>query len=470
MPKDLLPTHPHGQRLAEIFGTYRWKWIETANIHTPNWKTNEDYPLKPRVLWKRFQDMATIIGVRFGSTTRYALLDIDKDSAYLDLLPQIQGALETIGIYRTIPLRSSWSGGIHLYIPLPGPCNTFSVATALRQCLEAQGLHTAPGQLEIFPNEKAYAKRWLGEFTEYNGHRLPLQPHTGSCLLDSDLQPIGGDLAVFWALWDNAVIMNSLEEISWALATARANHRKRRRRATSAAESWREDLEAIIAEGWTGTGQTNRLLKEIATYGRVFLKLASVELYRYILKTAEGANGYAQFCGHHHDIHVRAGSWATAVEKFYWPLGDEPLRERRSLQAICEQRANDARSRIGWAVKELGDHLSHLNIKERVKLISGYVCCSASTLYKNLDLWHPEHNLAAKRVTPDYESDRAELTRVRKLVRESLESVGIGSVTRQGGENEACNVKSPLRKKLSERDERGGAGERAGLSTGWGAV
>lgn len=464
--KELLPNHPHGARLAEIFGTYRWKWLETENTHSPDWKTNEKYPLKPRTLWKYFQDMATIIGVRFGNTTRYALLDLDHDSQYLEMMPQIRGALETIGIYRTIPLRSSWSGGVHLYIPLPTPCNTFSVATALRQALEAQGFHISPGQLEIFPNEKAYARRWLGEFTEYNGHRLPLQPHTGACLLDDDLQPIGGDLAVFFALWDNAVIQNSAEELSWALTTARNNHSRRRRRATSAAESWREDLEHIISEGWTDRGQTNRLLKEIACYGRVFLKLGGVELYRYILTTAENAPGYAQFCGHHHDIHARAGSWAAAVEKFYWPLGDEPLRERRSLDSICKQRANDARSRIGYAVKELGEKLADMGIRDRVKLICDFVCCSPNTLYKNRDLWHPDHSKPSRRVTAHTEPDTGELERVRALVRQSLESVGIRSVTRLGGENEACNVKSPPQKNLSGREKEGVLGGERGFSTG----
>lgn len=194
--KELMPSHPHGARLAQTFH-YRWKWISTPNTggHT-DWKTNEEYPLKPRVLWSRWQDAATIIGCRFGSSTTYAVLDIDADSQYIDLIPQIQMALETIGIVRTIPLRSSWSGGIHLYLPLPQSYPTFSTACALKQCLEAQGFAIAPGQLEVFPNEKPYGRAWRGEFYEYNGHRLPLQPHTGSCLLDGDLQPIGTDLAV----------------------------------------------------------------------------------------------------------------------------------------------------------------------------------------------------------------------------------------------------------------------------------
>ncbi|NER84069.1 MAG: hypothetical protein F6K42_31925 [Leptolyngbya sp. SIO1D8] len=215
----LLPNPPHRQRLAELF-QYPWKWIYTPNTGDSNdWKTNENYPLKPRVLWARWQDAAQIIGVRFGRFTRYALLDIGQDSQYLDVVSNLQYALTTLGIVRTIPIRSSDSGGIHLYIPLPQQYPTFSVACALQQCLETQGFEIAPGQLECFPNVKSY--EWA--FSEYNGHRLPLQPQTGSCLLDKDLQPMGTDLALFWALWDNAVACNAHDDISEALSNAQAN-------------------------------------------------------------------------------------------------------------------------------------------------------------------------------------------------------------------------------------------------------
>jgi len=467
VPTPLFPKHPHGQRLAEIF-SYGWKWITTPNDGgRSDWKTNDDFPLKPRVLWKRWQDMTEIIGTRFGSSTCYGLIDIDKDSEYLDLIPQIQGALETIGITRTIPLRSSFSGGIHLYIPLPQKYPTFSVACALKQCLEAQGFAIAPGQLECFPNEKPYGRSWRGEFYEYNGHRLPLQPHSGSCLLDGDLQPMGNDLALFFALWDNAVVCNDHAEFAEALGIARANRRRRGRAATGPAADWRDDLEALIREGWTGPGQTNRLLKEIATYGRVFEKLKGVDLYKYILKVATEAPGYAQHCNHQHEIESRCAAWANAVEKYYWPLGDEPLRERKAFKDICKQRASDARDRIQWAVTQLRFQLADLGIKERVKLICDYICCSAQTLYKNRDLWHPDGEKRSQRVTAPTVSDPEDLAEVQRLVRESLESVGIASVTPSGGENEVCILKSSHLKNLSEGEKEGGVGEGKGVSTGW---
>ena len=99
--------------------------------------------------------------------------------------------------------------------------------------------------------------------------------------------------------------------------TMQEKRERRRRRATGAAETWQQHLETIIGEGWTGPGQTNQLLKGIATYGRVFKKLQGVELYNYILEKAENAPDYHQYCNHQHEIFDRCGCWAAAVEKYY---------------------------------------------------------------------------------------------------------------------------------------------------------
>jgi hypothetical protein len=76
--------------------------------------------MRPRVLWNDWQDANTLIGVRFTHDTVYGLLDIDAGSDYCnpDGVAEIRAALETIGITRTVLTRSSWNGGLHLYIPL----------------------------------------------------------------------------------------------------------------------------------------------------------------------------------------------------------------------------------------------------------------------------------------------------------------------------------------------------------------
>lgn len=467
--KQPLPSNPHGSRLAEIF-SYGWQWIESPfenNTTNTDWKTNTKYPLKPRVLWSRWQDAATLIGVRFGSSTCYAMLDIDKDSVYIDAIGTIKGALETIGIVRTVTIRSSWSGGLHIYIPLPQAYPTFSVACALKQCLEAQGLNLAPGQLEVFPNEKPFAKAWLGEFSEYNGHRLPLQPGSGSCLLDGDLQPVPGgyDLSRFLALWDNAVVLNDHAEISEALGIARANRRRRRRKG-SPGQDWKEDLERIIAEGWTGPGQTNQLLKEIACYGRVFERLAGSALAEYVLKTVLSSPGYERWCQHQPEILSRVNAWCRAAEKFYWPFGTEPMRQTRTLMSICEERALDAQGRIKEAVREL-QFESGTGIKVMARAICELARCSAATLYKYKDLWHPAERVTEP-VTPPETGDTDDPAVILRLIREGIGTIGNGGVTGSGGDNEALTLISPPLKKFTSGSggkEKGGRGEEKGVST-----
>jgi hypothetical protein len=470
--KAVLPASPLGQRLTEIF-TYGWKWIsmELDNLFTaPEWKTNQKYPLRPRVLWKKYNDAAEVIGVRFGSKTRYAMLDIDANSDYIEAIGGIRGALETVGIVRTITIRSSYSGGLHLYTPLPQDYPTFSVACLLQQCLEAQGFRLAPGQLEAFPNVKGYAKTWLGEYSEYNGHRLPLQPGTGSCILDDDLQPINGatELSRFFASWDNAVLLNDHAEISEALCVARANRRHRNRgKSSKKIEEWKADLQAVIEEGWTGQGQTNGLLKDIACYGVVFEGLRGPLLAEFVTRTANEAPGVEQYCQHLYELDRRCFQWAAAAEKFWWPLGDDPLRERPSFMNVCKERAEEARLRIQRAVNSLA--LVGMNVKARVEALCQEAKCSASTLYKNKDLWHPGHqdgDQDSLPVTPHQTDDITDPAEALRLLREGLGSPDSWGVTGKGGNNEACILKSLPLKNLTPGGREGGRGGREGLSTG----
>ncbi|PZV07841.1 MAG: hypothetical protein DCF32_06320 [Leptolyngbya sp.] len=482
MKQKALPADLNGQRICTVFD-YPWKWIERP-VDDPQaeWKTNDKYPIKPRVLWSRWQDAATLVGVRFGSSTRYAMIDIDAGSAFMDRIDDVRAALETIGIVRTITLRSSWSGGLHIYCPLPQKYPTFSVACALKQALEAQGLALAPGHLEVFPNEKSYGRRWLGEFFEYNGHRLPLQPGTGSCLLDDNLEPLARahDLSFFFALWDNAVLSNSHDEIAEALGVARANRRRFGRRSKGKMADWKEDLERVISEGWTDHGQTNEMLKAIGTYGRVFMALSLFELAEYIQQTAQDSPGFFQYSRHQDDLPKRAMAWARAIEKFYWPLGTTPLRQTKTLDDVCFERAIEAQARIKVALERFWEELEGLAIKPLAKRLCELAKCSQATLYKYRYLWHPNEGGLDKppeeppqperlprRVTHQPEGITADMAAVLAQIRESLESTENQGVTRLGGENEVCNLKSPDLKNLSPGGEERGCGGEKRLSTGW---
>lgn len=349
-PPKPLPADPLGQRLHEIFGRNLWDFIEApapAPGEKPKWRTVTNYEMRPRLLWQRWQDLTTLIGVRFDGLTYYALIDIDAESPYcnVEAIAQLRASLETIGISRTLLLRSSHSNGLHLYLPLPEPVKTFDLAVALEECLTTQDFAIANGTLEIFPNPKPYG---VEKIIHYNGHRLPLQPGTGSCLLDDDLNPIGDQLDRFFWLWDGAANHQDMDALGEALKIGRDNRRKksrRSRRPNSTVDVWRTDLELELEEGWSGYGQTNHLLKTIACYAHVFLGLSGDELFTHSLETATQLPGYQQYCRHQHEIEYKVKAWCKAVEKYYWPLGDDPKRDTSSDQPPQTQRQPAASGR-----------------------------------------------------------------------------------------------------------------------------
>lgn len=422
------PKDPLGKRLCELF-PYRWQPIVAPApgdaTQKPEWKTLTYYPLRPRSLWNLWQDAAYLVGVRFGQTTQYAVIDIDASSSYHparapETLRSLRAALESIGIYRIILTRSSWSGGLHIYIPLPESVPTFSLAVALKQSLEAEGFAIRAGQLELFPNAKGYGKNGL--FTEYNAHRLPLQPATGSTLLNDDLQPISGGLTQFFAQWDTAVAGQELHELKQAIAHHRKQYRPRPTRHENKVEAWQQDLLSEMEEGWTGPGQTNHLLKTIACYGVVFGALTGDALVNYVEETAVNCPGYKEWCQHQHEIQQRAKDWAIAAEGYYWALGTSPTRTgdihaANNIVPINRQRSEEAQERIKRAVEELSSQGTLPDGKTaRMKAIATHARCSFSTLQKYPELWEMR-----SAVTALLEQDSGVLVEDRGAIAETVE-------------------------------------------------
>ncbi len=397
------PADPLGQKLCQVF-SYLWQAIVAPNQPSPDWETLTKHPLRPRTLWAKWQDSARLVGVRFRDMTFYALLDIDFGSVYCNAasIREIRYALETIGITRTILIRSSYSGGFHLYIPLGVQVPTFGLASAIKQTLEAQGLTVALGTLEVFPNCKAYAIP--GTFSEYNAHRLPLQPASGSCLLDGDCQPEAyGDgyngLREFFQRWEVAASSQDMDLLRQAIAQARLSKKKRNTKNREIVTEWEADLKREIEEGWTDHGQTNHLLKTIACYGLVFLKYKDDALAEYVETTALNAPGFEEWCGHQENLAKRANAWAKAAQRYYWCLGDEPTRQGQifrvedaanTVVSFNLSRSNDSRERIKSAVRRLeAEGRFPTGITERANLLIREAGVSLRTLYKeeNQELW-----------------------------------------------------------------------------------
>ena len=187
-----------------------------------------------------------------------------------------------------------------------------------------------------------------------------------------------------------------MEALRHAMKIGRDNHRKRPKRRSHPVESWRQDLDIEITEGWTDYGQTNHLLKTIACYGHVFESLQGQALIDYTLRIALNCPGYEQYCRHQHDIERKVIAWARAVEGYYWPLGTTPSRDtsqpKNNLVPFNQQQTEDAqhRIRVAYAELEQAEELPE-QITARAKAIAQLAKVSQQTLYKHLGLWHPQH-------------------------------------------------------------------------------
>ncbi len=100
------------------------------------------------------------------------------------------------------------------------------------------------------------------------------------------------------------------------------------------------DLNAEIELGWTGHGQTNRLLGRITMRAYIFHHVLSggdplegQALVDEVVSTATSLPGYREWCRHQHEIEHRAAEWARCIEgSHYFHFGYS-----RSDQSKCAQ-------------------------------------------------------------------------------------------------------------------------------------
>jgi hypothetical protein len=391
-----------------------WQGIERFK---GKWRSfSKTYFLTPQEIYNRHQNGDRIIGLRFGHRTNYFVLDIDAGSAYHPdqdekAFKGIVASLETMGINSAIAITSSNSGGLHVYGFLPGEVPTFGLAVALVTCLSGSGYDIKGGQLETFPNVKKYGTGKDGDFTAYNGHRLPLQPGTGSYLLDDDLQPYSDDLGTFLDLADTTAQEQDLLTLADYIHKARKEFKARsyfrqkspidRSHLSNTAKAWRKSLEDAIAAGWSGHHQTNDLIKLMVTHARVFLGLSGELLRSTVIETAIAAPGFHQYCRHQRDIAKRVNDWCNSTESnvYYLPycqfpdrLGGKVVKPKGLTN---EEKKLDAMERVADAYRTLADaDALPTGVNARRTAIAKLAKSSERTLIKPdyLPLWHPDHD------------------------------------------------------------------------------
>jgi hypothetical protein len=422
-------------QLAQHFHHNDFGWIVANNLDTPNWTTRKDRDLCIGEFVREYLDIERLIGVNFGKTTKYALIDLDYNSQYhpsydRDRYKEILHALESIGLTRYIVIQSSHSRGLHIYLPLPTAVPTFQLAAAIRITLTNAGFEIKNGQLEIFPNTKRFATA-PGDYSQYHPHRLPLQPNSGSWLMEDDglsPQPISDSIEAqigeFLNQWELAAQGQDLDLLDRKLPqlykTYKNNKHKYRDRNDDwnsvEAEKWRLDLLLTITTGWWDYHQTYNLLPKILAYGVVFLKLEGEELYEWMLETIRNAPGYYQRCRHQHEIEKIVRSWIKTNERtqYYTPYCSHPDRNQpypfnKTLKAKLVKpkqphpanvkRSSEAVERIAVAYATVSPQFTSTTsigqIKEAIRneIQKQYgTVCSETTLNKYKNIWHPEFN------------------------------------------------------------------------------
>ncbi len=385
--------------LALFSHRYDYIWAEhPAPGQKVSWKTESRHPLSDRLI----QQGAYLYGVRFGAQTTYCVIDIDAGSLYHPkrdrfAIARIMAALEPLGLVSALICTSSYSGGLHLYLPFQAPQKTWELALALETRLGSAGFKPALGQLEVFPNVRQYVTE--GQPNLYTAHRLPLQ--AGSYLLTSDLQQTLSTQESFIQQWHFAQRRNSINAKSLKQVLKLA--RKRHYGLTGKADKFLNDLNAEIELGWSRHGQTNRLLGRIAMRAYIFghvLKggqpLAGKALADEIVCTALALPGYADWCRHQHEIEQRAEEWARSVQSSarYFPFGAGKTttteRSKPDGRVICnQQRRQSTRDRICQAIADLLNQAAlPSQATARFKILTTYRIGGGS-LYEHKDLWHP---------------------------------------------------------------------------------
>jgi len=308
-----------------------------------------------------------------------------------------------LGLVSYLICTSSYSGGLHLYFPFPNTQSSWQLAIAITTLLENAGFKLNPGQLEAFPNPRPYLVE--GAPSLFNAHRLPMQ--TGSYLLNADFQPVWSSQQVFVQQWQFAQEHNDLD--TKLLKQILKQAKRKFFRISGKADKFVNDLNAEIELGWTGSGQTNRLLGRITMRSYIFhhvlsngKPLTGTALIEDIIETARSLPGYQEWCQHQHEIEHRAEEWAKCIESsHYFHYGDQKGKFKATSEELenaieqaptwNQQKSERTRERIRSAIANLLETGSlPSNATARFKALLDYKIGGGS-LYRHRDLWHPNY-------------------------------------------------------------------------------
>ena len=306
-PSDTVESEPDYTDLFYKLWLAQPSWSPIVLTHS-GWKTvkgngKKKVPLTFSSVESNYR-RGHIVGKRFGNFTNYLLIDIDFNSPFH---PRNQGyqailaTMERLGLCRYLIIRSSTSGGLHLYFPLPEPVKATQLALAAHNALSADGIHIAGGICELFPNKKSFN-------AEHHGHRLPLQD--GSFLLDNDFCPISNHKADFVIRWNTAAAHQDEAKLQQALAGHAVFT------PLPAAVTAPHTLPPIA---WTQYGKSNDTMRELVNYGDRYVGHKTVDdLAAWVKAVAPLLPGYQQFASPKSKRDIEYGTWPRRWAKSHF--------------------------------------------------------------------------------------------------------------------------------------------------------
>lgn len=394
--RHIQPADPIAREFIAPFCEQLYRTIEkpsSERVGSKNdWSTNTRHPLSPYQLWEKHQDPNYFVGVRHGNSTSHAGLDLDKNSPYHPnqdetAIPRIKAVLESIGLVRYLKLRSSNSGGLHIYIPLPEKVNTFKLACAIATALLKDGFVIGKGKLEIFPNIKPYSPNPL-EPTYYNGLRLPLQQ--GSYILDDNLNPISNDIKLWVSMWKTAAAGQDMKLLKRSLKNAKKPKETTRKNIKGNAAKWQKDLLAMINNGWE-LDSTQNMLFTISLIHYVFDGITDLdELTEAIAATAKTTKGFYEYSQHTHEIKKCSRNWAKWIinnPKYYPYDSGKAIATAKTKEPKTSRFEEVKQALIDWLAKN-GDQVFRTT-RELLKILAKSLKSSFTTLGKLKELWQP---------------------------------------------------------------------------------
>jgi len=234
------------------------------------------------------------------------MIDIDHASCYRSeaSIRDICWCLSDIGLCLPILFQSSFKGdstkGLHIYWFLEKEVNTRNLSDLIHNQLRLGGFVISPGNLEIFPSAGN------GTNCKFKAARLPLQPNSGSWILDENLLPYNNSvdcLDKLIALNLNTLDFSNFEfenEPTELIPSQKANE-------------WLKGVNRILAQGWTSPRQTQNIIRAAIDKVVVFGKITDVNLVINQVKSiVTTLPGYTKYCGHQRDIDKHIKSWVIA--------------------------------------------------------------------------------------------------------------------------------------------------------------